>query len=109
MRAKRMRKAGIILILSGAHFGLCKLLSRTLLAVMAAHASVSESAFSQSLLSGLAKVLYFPILSLHLYARNWFPGDLIVIVLAANSLVWGTTLYGLFVLIRKIRPKGGLP
>jgi len=103
-----MRKAVTILIISAIHFGLCRALNHAVLAAAAAHACDGTAAPVSGFLSGLARVLYFPILSLHLYARNWFPGDLILIVLAANSLVWGIAAYGLFTSIRKTRSKGDL-
>jgi hypothetical protein len=44
------------------------------------------------LLTGATKVLYFPILSLALYPRHWFPGQMITIPIAVNSALWGIML-----------------
>ena len=44
------------------------------------------------LLTGATKVLYFPILSLALYPRHWFPGQMITIPIAVNSVLWGIML-----------------
>jgi hypothetical protein len=44
------------------------------------------------LLTGATKVLYFPILSLALYPRHWFPGQMIAIPIAVNSVLWGIML-----------------
>ena len=52
------------------------------------------------LLTLATKVLYFPILALALYPRHWFPGELITIPIAVNSLLWGIAL-ALVVFIRR--------
>ena len=49
------------------------------------------------------RVLYFPIITLSLYSRQWFPGNLIYIPIIANSLLWGIALFGLYSLRRRYR------
>ena len=49
------------------------------------------------------RVLYFPIITLSLYSRQWFPGNLIYIPIIANSLIWGVALYGIFSLRQKFK------
>ena len=49
----------------------------------------------------VTRILYFPILTLSLYSRQWFPGNLIYIPIFFNSLVWGVVLYLVFYLWRK--------
>ncbi len=44
-------------------------------------------------LIALTKVLYFPIVTLGLYPRQWFPGSWITVPFLANSLIWGVFLY----------------
>jgi hypothetical protein len=56
-----------------------------------------------SLLAGVTKVLYFPIVALALYPRHWFPGDMITIPIAVNSLLWGIGLTIALWLGRRIR------
>lgn len=51
----------------------------------------SDSLF-YGLLTWATKVLYFPILSLALYPRHWFPGQMITIPIAVNSVLWGIML-----------------
>jgi hypothetical protein len=41
------------------------------------------------LLTVVTKWLYFPILAMALYPCHWFPGNLIAIPIAVNSLLWG--------------------
>jgi len=49
----------------------------------------------------LTRILYFPIITLSLYSRQWFPGNLIYIPIIANSLIWGVVLYSLYCLWRR--------
>jgi hypothetical protein len=59
------------------------------------------------LLTGVTKVIYFPILSQALYPRHWFPGDMITIPIAANSLLWGIGLMIIIGFARRIRYRKG--
>lgn len=49
----------------------------------------------------VTRILYFPIITLSLYSRQWFPGNWIYIPIFANSLVWGSVIYFSFYLWRK--------
>lgn len=40
----------------------------------------------------LTRVLYFPIITLSLYSRQWFPGNWIYVPICANSLIWGAAM-----------------
>ena len=60
-----------------------------------------------NVLAGVTKVLYFPIISLALYPRHWFPGDMITIPIAFNSLLWGMGLMAAIWLLRRIRLRIG--
>ena len=72
-------------------------------------ASAAGSGFA-ALLTEITRVLYFPILGLALYPRHWFPGRLIYIPIAGNSLLWGLGLAAvtlvLVALYRRSRPEG---
>lgn len=59
------------------------------------------------LLAQATQVLYFPILSLALYPRHWFPGSLITIPIAVNSLLWGVALATAVWLGRRVRSRPG--
>lgn len=65
------------------------------------------------LLTLVTKILYFPILAMALYPRHWFPGQMITIPVAVNSLLWGLVLALLLVVGRRIpwrpRPQPGRP
>lgn len=87
-----MKRIAAIVIVSAAHFALCRLVNAAVLSSTAANVLETGQPFSATLMLWLSKALYFPLLSLPLYSRNWFPGDLILLVMAANSLLWGMGL-----------------
>ncbi len=105
---KILKKTAAILIVAAIHFGLCSLVQKAVLAGTAASVLQGGPPFSTSVLLWLSRVLYFPILTLHWVPRNWFPGDLIVIVLVANSLLWGAILVPVTAAVAKrIKKRGG--
>lgn len=56
-----------------------------------------------SLLAAITRILYFPVVTLALYPRHWFPGHWITVPIAVNSLLWGAALALLLVLNRRFR------
>jgi hypothetical protein len=48
----------------------------------------------------LTKLLHFPLVTLALYPREWFPGNWVYLPMAANSLIWG---FGIYWLVRRYR------
>jgi drug/metabolite transporter (DMT)-like permease len=46
-----------------------------------------------------SRILYFPIITLSLFPRNLFPGWMVYIPIALNSLMWGICIYMLFYFI----------
>ena len=56
-----------------------------------------------AMLALATRVLYFPVLTLALYPRHWFPGDWIAIPIAVNSLLWGAGLALLLAVGRRLR------
>lgn len=53
-------------------------------------------------LVGLTRVLYFPVITLSLYSRKWFPGEWVLIPIIANSLLWGVTIYAVVRIFRRV-------
>jgi hypothetical protein len=47
------------------------------------------------------KLLHFPLITLALYPREWFPGNWIYLPMAANSLIWAWGICWLSRLVRK--------
>jgi hypothetical protein len=54
------------------------------------------------LLVAAAKVLYFPVVSLSLFPRAWFPGGWIAVPVLVNSLVWALGLWAVARLLRRL-------
>jgi hypothetical protein len=63
-------------------------------------------------LHALTRILYYPILSLALYPRHWFPGPWITIPIIVNSLLWAV-LFTIVVFawrrLSKEKPGPGIP
>jgi hypothetical protein len=82
--------AGAVLTVS--HFLASLLIIPLTLRVGEALANGAANSFLYGLLTAATKWLYFPILAMALYPRHWFPGNLIAIPIAVNSLLWGGIL-----------------
>lgn len=91
--------AGVILAVG--QFMASRLIVPLTLKVGEALADGAVDAFGFGLLTLATKILYFPILAMALYPRHWFPGQLITIPIAVNSLLWGLALALLMVIGRR--------
>jgi hypothetical protein len=93
-----------VLLIASTHFTLGRLViplaTNRLLAITDGNQTVT---LAVQLLIWTTRVLYFPIISLSMYSREWFPGDLIYIPIIINSLLWGILVYGVLTVIKKIR------
>jgi hypothetical protein len=92
-------------VLTVVHFGASLLIVPLTLKVGEALADKAVHAFGYGLLTLATKILYFPILAMALYPRHWFPGQLITIPIAVNSLLWGVSLALLMVIGRHLRSR----
>ena len=88
-----MRRTGLVLGLAALHGGLCYVVTLLTLAATGTKAFEIHPGIRAETLVALSKLLYMPVLGLGLFPRQWFPGDLILIPLAVNSLIWGLGLY----------------
>ena len=79
-------------LLAVAHFAASLLIVPLTLKVGESLPQNPSDSLLYGLLTGATKVLYFPILSLALYPRHWFPGQMITIPIAVNSVLWGIML-----------------
>ena len=88
-----MKKLGTVIALAALHMAVSKAVVAVAMQIdlYSVEAGWATIAVGRTLIA-LTRVLYFPILTLSLYSRQWFPGDWIVIPLAANSLLWGTAV-----------------
>ena len=85
------------------HFLICLAIVPLTLRVGETLAGGSSDTFLYGLLAMLTKILYFPILALALYPRHWFPGQMITIPIAFNSLLWGLALVLLLAGVRRLK------
>jgi hypothetical protein len=104
------KKFAIIVLLALVHFGLSVLIVAASMSVAAAVSPVqAEPAPIIRVLVMTTRILHFPIISLSLYSRQWFPGNLIYVPVFINSFLWATGVYFIFLLVKKIteRDKNG--
>jgi hypothetical protein len=91
------------LVIAVIHFSL----SQLILPATAALTSHTSGALERpdlpvTLLVRLTKLLHFPLVTLALYPREWFPGNWVYLPMAANSLIWA---FGICLLLRLYRKK----
>jgi hypothetical protein len=85
-----------------AHFGLSHLILPVTLSVTAQGAGTADGpGLGVTLLVRMTKLLHFPLVTLALYPREWFPGDWVYVPMALNSILWALGVYGLVLLLRK--------
>ncbi len=97
-----MKKILIILTIAVVHSIFTKIISSIALSVVTANVYESQLPFWGRLLMVMSKVLYFPVFTFALYPRQFFPGNLVIIPLFINSLLWALVIYTFFVLIKKV-------
>jgi hypothetical protein len=54
-----------------------------------------------TLLVRVTRLLHFPLVTLALYPREWFPGNWVYVPMAVNSLIWASGIYWLIGIFRK--------
>jgi len=91
------------LVLGGAHF-----LASLLIVPITLHAGELlmtglEKSILLKVLHSLTRILYFPVIGLALYPRNWFPGPWISLPIMFNSLLWGIALAIIVIGLCRIR------
>jgi hypothetical protein len=97
-----LKRLAIIVLIATAHLAACRLVifMTMQLGMFASGDSPWFAAIGQVLVS-LTRVLYFPVVSLALYSRQWFPGGWIYVPIIANSLLWAVVIYMVYVVWRK--------
>jgi hypothetical protein len=100
------KRLSIILLIAIAHLAASRLIVwiTMQLGMFATDDSPIVKAIGHTLVA-LTRVLYFPIVSLSLYTREWFPGTWIYVPMLANSLVWAVGVCLLYLLWRKYRKR----
>jgi hypothetical protein len=87
------KKIIVIFIIALVHLGACKTVVAIALGTTSGNAFEGKISMWVKMLIWITKVLYFPIISLSLYSRQWFPGKLIYIPIFTNSLLWAAAIY----------------
>jgi hypothetical protein len=99
-----IRKTSIVAGIAAVHFIAAKIIvALTMQMGMFEVGSSRAAGYLGDILVGVTRVLFFPVITLSLYSRKWFPGDWIYVPLAVNSLLWGVTIYGLICLLKRFR------
>ena len=83
-----------LLSIAGIHFALTQLVSVLMRSVTTAAAFKETAPWYLDPLTLLATLLYLPVITLALYPRQLFPGNLIWVPIAVNSLVWSLVILG---------------
>lgn len=99
-----VRKTILIIALAAAHFVLSHIIvALTMQLGMFAAGSGRGAGFLGHLLVALTRVLYFPVITLSLYSRQWFPGDWIFVPMLFNSLLWGCAAFCVLLYLERRR------
>ena len=96
-----MRKYITILTIAVVHAAVTKIISSITLSVVTANVHNAQMPVIGHLFMWISKVLYFPVITMAFYPRQFFPGNLIVVPLFMNSLLWALIIYIIVVLIKK--------
>ncbi len=99
-----MKKFTVIFGSSIVHFGLVQLVNY--LGISATSADFTGDGTLSSWATALvfiARILYFPIITLGIFSRAAFPGNLIYIPIFLNSLLWGGGVYFIYRFFLKIK------
>jgi len=98
-----MKKLIVVCGIAALHLLLIRVTLLLTEASVAAHAFADRASLLPDALVTVTRILSFPIISLSLYPRQWYPGNLILIPFAANSLFWAVAIYFPAVWLRKRR------
>lgn len=98
-----MKRILTFLAIAATHLMLTKALNAVTMASVSSHAFESRASLVSSILVSVTKILSFPTITLSLYSRQWYPGNLIYIPLVLNSLIWAAAIYFLIILIKKAK------
>jgi len=88
--------------IAAVHFGLSNLILPITMSLAAQGAGTANGqGLRVTLLVRMTKMLHFPLVTLALYPREWFPGNWVYVPMALNSVIWAFGIYGMIVLFRK--------
>jgi len=89
--------------IAGVHFGLSNLILPLTMALASQAAGTPDGpGLAVTLLVRATKLLHFPLVTLALFSREWFPGNWVYVPMAANSAIWACAVYYLIGLYRRL-------
>ena len=95
------------MLIGAIHFGLSAGIVPGTLAVICGGDSVNQTpALILGTLVIATKVLHFPIISLAVYSRQWFPGNWVYVPIGLNSLLWAAAIYFCVAMYRNLKKRG---
>jgi hypothetical protein len=92
-RRRRLRGRTVFLLSAAGQFVLTRLISVLTLHLVGSPSFHETGRAYPAALGILSKALYFPVVTLVLYPRGLFPGNWILVPIAANSLLWGLAVW----------------
>jgi len=96
------KKIYILTGVAGVHFALSVLVVPGAMALAGGPFMQARPLPGFRILVVATRILYFPIISLSLYSRQWFPGRWIYLPIAVNSLLWAAVICCLAVICQKM-------
>ncbi|MCP4625350.1 MAG: hypothetical protein GY850_17790 [bacterium] len=97
-----MKNLAVIVLIALVHFGMSILIVAASMSVATTTGPVpAEPTIGLRILVEATRIIYFPIISLSLYSRQWFPGNWIYVPMLVNSFIWGSGIFLLFMLGKK--------
>ncbi|MDZ7580497.1 MAG: hypothetical protein U5R30_07730 [Deltaproteobacteria bacterium] len=101
-----IRKTSLVLGIAAVHFIMAKIIvAFTMQMGMFATGSDRAAESMGRFMVEATRVLYFPVITLSLYSRNWFPGNWLLVPVVVNSLLWGIAIYGLIHCLKRVRSR----
>ncbi len=97
----RQKRILILAAIALAHWAATRAVGSLILHQTAQHVFEPQLPAATRLLVAAAKVLYFPVVSLSLFPRAWFPGGWIAVPILVNSLIWALTLWAGVILFQR--------
>ena len=96
-----LKRIFIVLAIALSHLILTKIILWITAESITANTFEKQLSYIPDMLVFTTKILSFPIISLTLYPRHWYPGNLIVIPFFFNSLIWALLIYGGIILVKR--------
>jgi hypothetical protein len=99
---KRRKQVLLLRAIALVHWAATRAVGALILHQTANHVFEPQLPLVTRLLVAAAKVPYFPVVSLSLFPRAWFPGGWIAVPILVNSLVWALGLWAVARLLRRL-------